>query len=154
MVDSRKSQVSQLTSEEIQDERYDRMNRKDFSRKPNTFAPVLLNDGYSNFRFSKRAGEILSPLSKTKFGLNLKGRSRLRTIDSKYRSDFQRSSYNESVSMNRTSYSKFEKQSLRGKSTGTKKVLPNTQQNFNSSAERLELQSYQNSFQTINTSNK
>ena len=52
------------------EERYDRMVRKDFARKPNTFAPVLMNDSYSNFRFSKRAGEVLSPLSTKKFGLN------------------------------------------------------------------------------------
>ena len=51
-----------------QSEIYDRMSRKDFSRKSNSFAPVLVNDHYSNFRFSKRAGEVLSPLSKTKFG--------------------------------------------------------------------------------------
>jgi hypothetical protein len=48
-------------------ERYDRMNRKDFSRKLNSFAPILINDNYSNFRFSKRAGEVLSPLSTKKF---------------------------------------------------------------------------------------
>ena len=47
------------------------MNRKDFSRKTNSFAPVLINDGYSNFRFSKRAGEVLSPLSKSKFGFTM-----------------------------------------------------------------------------------
>ena len=51
-----------------QSEIYDRMSRKDFSRKNNSFAPILVNDNYSNFRFSKRAGEVLSPLSKTKFG--------------------------------------------------------------------------------------
>ena len=151
-MESQKCKDSQLTSEEIQDERYDRMNRKDFSRKSNTFEPVLFNDSYSNFRFSKRAGEILSPLSKSKFGFNLKGRSRLRTIDNKYRSETEKS--NESVSMNRTSYSKLAQESLHGTNTGIKKVLPQTQQNFNSSRQRLELQSYQNSFQTINTSHK
>ena len=52
------------------DNRYDRMSRKDFSRKANSYAPVLINDGYSNFRFSKRAGEVLSPLSKSKFGFS------------------------------------------------------------------------------------
>jgi hypothetical protein len=44
-------------------ERYDRMTRKDFSRKPNSFVPVLMNDNYSNFRFSKRATDVLSPLN-------------------------------------------------------------------------------------------
>jgi len=29
---------------------------------------VLTNDNYSNFRFSKRAGDVLSPLSTKKFG--------------------------------------------------------------------------------------
>ena len=117
-----------LTSEEVLDERYDRLSRKDFSRKPNTFAPVLLNDGYSNFRFSQRAGEILSPLSKTKFGFNMKGvKSRLRTLDSKYRSEFKKSACNEAASMNMTSYSKLDQNSSqRGKSSGAKKVLPYT----------------------------
>lgn len=52
------------------DKRYDRMSRKDFSRKQNSYAPVLMNDTYSNFRFSKRANDLLSPLSKGKFGFS------------------------------------------------------------------------------------
>ena len=58
-----------IASDAVLEERYDRMSRKDFSRKTNAFAPALINDGYANFRFSKRAGEVLSPLNKTKFGL-------------------------------------------------------------------------------------
>ena len=65
------SNNTQVYSPKPQEERYDRMNRKDFSRKTNSFVPVLVNDGYSNFRFSKRAGEVLSPLSKSKFGFTL-----------------------------------------------------------------------------------
>ena len=69
-----------IPSEAVLDERYDRMSRKDFSRKISTFQPpsIQLNDGYSNFRFSKRAGEVLSPLSKSKFGLTT--RSHLRKM--------------------------------------------------------------------------
>ena len=51
------------------DERYNRTNNRDFQRKANSYAPILINDGYSNFRFSKRAIEVLSPLSKSKFGI-------------------------------------------------------------------------------------
>ena len=32
---------------------------------------MLVNDSYANFRFSKRANEVLSPLSKTKYGFTL-----------------------------------------------------------------------------------
>ena len=48
--------------------RYDRMAKRDFSRKTNSYAPILMNDSYSNFRFTNRATEVLSPLSKGKFG--------------------------------------------------------------------------------------
>jgi len=48
--------------------RYDRMAKRDFARKANSYVPVLMNDSYSNFRFSNRATEVLSPLSKGKFG--------------------------------------------------------------------------------------
>ena len=54
------------------------MSRKDFSRKANSYVPVVLNDSYSKFRFQKRANEILSPLSKTKFGFTV--RSNLRKM--------------------------------------------------------------------------
>ena len=60
--------------------RYDRMERKDFSRKNNSFAPVLINDSYANFRFSKRAGEVLSPLSKSKFGFTMRSNQKLRKL--------------------------------------------------------------------------
>ena len=53
----------------IEEIMYDRMTRKDFSRKPNSFAKVLMSDNYSNFRFSKRAVEVLSPLNTKKIGL-------------------------------------------------------------------------------------
>lgn len=53
----------------IEEMMYDRMTRKDFSRKPNSFAKVLMSDNYSNFRFSKRAVEVLSPLNTKKIGL-------------------------------------------------------------------------------------
>lgn len=59
-----------IPTEEILDERYDRMQRKEFARKPDSFPPILFNDGYSNFRFTKRAGDVLSPLNKSKFGFN------------------------------------------------------------------------------------
>ena len=59
-----------FASEKKDEEKFDRMSRKDFSRKANSFVPVLVNDNYSNFRFTKRAGGLLSPLSKTKFGFN------------------------------------------------------------------------------------
>ena len=49
---------------------YDRMSRKDFSRKSNSFAPVLINDSYSKFRFTKRASDQVSPLSQSRFGLS------------------------------------------------------------------------------------
>ena len=58
-----------IPSDAVLDERYDRMSRKDFSRKISTIQPTPINDSYANFRFSKRAGEVLSPLSKSKFGL-------------------------------------------------------------------------------------
>ena len=58
-----------IPSDAVLDERYDRMSRKDFSRKISTIQPNMVNDGYANFRFSKRAGEVLSPLNKSKFGL-------------------------------------------------------------------------------------
>ena len=45
------------------------MKRHDFSRKPNSYAPILVNDTYSNFRFSKRATEVLSPLNQKALGL-------------------------------------------------------------------------------------
>ncbi len=48
------------------------MKRKDFSRKANSYAPVLMNDSYASFRFSKRGTEVLSPLAKTK--LNFSGK--------------------------------------------------------------------------------
>ena len=106
------------------------MTRKDFSRKPNTFAPVLINDGYSNFRFSKRAGEILSPLNKSKFGFNL-NRSKMRktTINPQYRSDLRK--HLAISEMNQTSYAKFgQNNSLCDKSQDSRQVLPHTQQNF------------------------
>ena len=56
------------------------MERKDFSRKNNSFAPVLVNDSYANFRFSKRAGEVLSPLSKSKFGFTMQSTQKLRKM--------------------------------------------------------------------------
>ena len=56
------------------------MERKDFSRKNNSFAPVLVNDNYANFRFSKRAGEVLSPLSKSKFGFTMRSNQKLRKL--------------------------------------------------------------------------
>ena len=56
------------------------MERKDFARKNNSYAPVLVNDSYSNFRFSKRAGEVLSPLSKGKFGFSMQSSKRLRKL--------------------------------------------------------------------------
>ncbi len=46
------------------------MKRKDFSRKANSYAPVLMNDSYASFRFSKRGTEVLSPLAKTKLGFS------------------------------------------------------------------------------------
>ena len=57
--------VESKGSEEV---RYDRMAKRDFSRKTNSYAPILMNDSYSNFRFTNRASEVLSPLSKGKFG--------------------------------------------------------------------------------------
>lgn len=65
---NKKNKVS-IPSDAVLDERYDRMSRKDFSRKICTIQPSPINDTYANFRFSKRAGEVLSPLSKSKFGL-------------------------------------------------------------------------------------
>ena len=56
------------------------MERKDFARKNNSYAPVLVNDSYSKFRFSKRAGEVLSPLSKGKFGFTMESSNRLRKL--------------------------------------------------------------------------
>ena len=44
------------------------MAKRDFARKSNSYAPILMNDSYSNFRFTNRASEVLSPLSKSKFG--------------------------------------------------------------------------------------
>ena len=65
---NKKNKVS-IPSDAVLDERYDRMSRKDFSRKICSIQPSPINDSYANFRFSKRAGEVLSPLSKSKFGL-------------------------------------------------------------------------------------
>ena len=48
------------------------MNRKDFARKANSYAPVLVNSSYSNFRFSERAKDVFSPLSRSKFGFQSK----------------------------------------------------------------------------------
>ena len=56
------------------------MERKDFSRKNNSYAPVLVNDSYANFRFSKRAGEVLSPLNKSKFGFTIQSSKKLRKL--------------------------------------------------------------------------
>ena len=67
-IKTHKAKVS-IPSDAVLDERYDRMSRKDFSRKISTIQPNPINDSYANFRFSKRAGEVLSPLSKSKFGL-------------------------------------------------------------------------------------
>ena len=67
-IKSKKTKVS-IPSDAVLDERYDRMSRKDFSRRISTIQPTPINDSYANFRFSKRAGEVLSPLSKSKFGL-------------------------------------------------------------------------------------
>ena len=102
------------------------MSRKEFRRKPNTFAPILVNDGYSNFRFSKRAGEILSPLNKTKLGFNARVQIRKMTLNPKnYRSELKKSTYNGggtagTKEMNMTSYSRLGENSLRGASMGTK----------------------------------
>lgn len=57
-------------------QRYGKTSRRDFARKTNSFAPVLINDSYSNFRFAKRAGEVFSPLSTKQFGVSY--RSKLR----------------------------------------------------------------------------
>ena len=66
------------------------MSRKDFSRKTNAFAPVLVNDSYANFRFSKRAGEVLSPLNRSKFGFNKTANVRKMTLNpSKYRTEMK-----------------------------------------------------------------
>lgn len=43
---------------------------RDFSRKPNSFANILVSEKYANFRFSKRANEVLSPLSPKRFGFS------------------------------------------------------------------------------------
>ena len=67
------------------------MSRKEFRRKPNAFAPILVNDGYSNFRFSKRAGEILSPLNKTKLGFNARVQIRKMTLNPNYRTELKKS---------------------------------------------------------------
>lgn len=66
----RKNEKVTIPSEAVLDERYDRMCRKDFSRKVDAFPPTLVNDSYAKFRFSKRAGEVISPLNKSKFGLS------------------------------------------------------------------------------------
>ena len=61
--------MGSLDSRGSDEPRYDRMAKRDFARKSNSYAPVLMNDSYSNFRFTTRASEVLSPLSKGKFGL-------------------------------------------------------------------------------------
>ena len=66
------------------------MSRKDFSRKSNSHAPVHLNDSYSNFRFQKRANEILSPLSKSKFGFTVRSNIRKMSVGMH---DMNRSAY-------------------------------------------------------------
>jgi len=72
-----KNEKVTIPSDAILDERYDRMSRKDFSRKiVGNFPPTLVNDSYANFRFSKRAGEVLSPLSKSKFGFTARTQMR------------------------------------------------------------------------------
>ena len=73
-----------VPSEAVMEERYDRMSRKDFSRK-NAFQQTFVADGYANFRFSKRAGEVLSPLNKSKFGLTT--RSHMRKMSQPFRSE-------------------------------------------------------------------
>lgn len=65
-----------IPSDAVLEERYDRMSRKDFSRKTTVCPPSMINDGYANFRFSKRAGEVLSPLNKSKFGLSTRSHMR------------------------------------------------------------------------------
>ena len=65
--------------------------KRDFARKNNSFAPVLINDGYANFRFSNRASDILSPLSKTKYGFNTTGMSKqFRKMSQTYQSTTDR----------------------------------------------------------------
>ena len=56
-----------------QEIRYDRMSRKDFSRKSNSYASVLMNDNrYSNFRFAKRSLNLNnSPTSPDRYGTAL-----------------------------------------------------------------------------------
>jgi len=58
-----------MGSHQGSDNRYNRSNRHDYSRKNNGFAPILTDDSYTNFRFSKRATEMLSPLSRSRFGI-------------------------------------------------------------------------------------
>ena len=48
-----------------------RMGREDFARKSNSFGAILINDSYAKFRFSKRSNDLLSPLSREKFGYSL-----------------------------------------------------------------------------------
>ena len=76
-----------VPSDAVLDERYDRMSRKDFSIKTSG-QPMLINDSYSNFRFSKRAGEVLSPLNKSKFGFTTRTNMRKMSLgQNQYRSD-------------------------------------------------------------------
>ena len=46
------------------------MMRRNFGRKTNSYAPILLHDSYQNFRFQSRPTEMLTPLSTNKFGLS------------------------------------------------------------------------------------
>ena len=102
---------SQWASEKGGEQKFDRMERRDFSRKTNSFVPVLVNDSYSNFRFNKRDGELFSPLSKTKFGFNTQYRKMSMNLTQQMNS----SKYGSSSKANN---SRFGSRSLRLKSVG------------------------------------
>ena len=50
------------------DAKFDRFRKKEFSRRKMDYIPQLINDSYAQFRFQKRASEVISPLNKSKFG--------------------------------------------------------------------------------------
>ena len=67
--------IPQLREKEEEGTHYDRMSRKDFSRKSNSYASVLMNDNrYSKFRFANKRStnqdniNKISPLSSISLG--------------------------------------------------------------------------------------
>ena len=94
-----------IPSDAVLDERYDRMSRKDFSRRISSIQPSPINDSYANFRFSKRAGEVLSPLNKSKFGLTTSTHLRKMSLgQNPFRSEMREDNKQKSPKLSLTTY--------------------------------------------------